>query len=240
MTEAGLLGAYIPEFGDIVARTQFNMYHRFTVDEHTLNALGLLREIEQGKHANEHPLVTSFAGELNHRRALHLAVLLHDTGKGKGDQCVEGAQNARIACPRLGLDEAETELVAWLIEHHLDMSDTAQRRDISDPRTVLDFAEIVGSLERLRLSVLPDRGGHSRGGARCMEWLESPASARSLHRHGLRAGRDGSKRRGRRPRAACRAGRGGQGALSSSCGPSGLRTRGSLGRQPGRHLLAGV
>jgi [protein-PII] uridylyltransferase len=151
MTEAGLLGAYIPEFGDIVARTQFNMYHRFTVDEHTLNAIGLLREIERGKQAGEHPLVSGFASQIKHRRALHLAALLHDTGKGKGDQCIEGAQNARVACPRLGLDEDETELVAWLIQHHLDMSDTAQRRDISDPRTVLDFAELVGSLERLRL-----------------------------------------------------------------------------------------
>ena len=151
MTEAGLLGAYIPEFGNIVARTQFNMYHRFTVDEHTLNALGLMREIEQGKHATEHPLISGFVSELSHRRALHLAVLLHDTGKGKGDQCIEGAENARVACPRLGLDEDETELVAWLIENHLAMSDTAQRRDISDPRTVLDFAELVGSLERLRL-----------------------------------------------------------------------------------------
>ncbi len=151
MTEAGLLGAYIPEFGNIVARTQFNMYHRFTVDEHTLNALGLMREIEQGKHTTEHPLISGYASELSHRRALHLALLLHDTGKGKGDQCIEGAENARIACPRLGLDDDETELVAWLIENHLAMSDTAQRRDISDPRTVLDFAELVGSLERLRL-----------------------------------------------------------------------------------------
>ncbi len=151
MTEAGLLGAYIPEFGDIVARTQFNMYHRFTVDEHTLNALGLMREIERGKHAGEHPLVTGFAPEIQHRRALHLALLLHDTGKGKGDQCIEGAENARAACARFGLDEDEIELIAWLIEHHLEMSDTAQRRDIADPRTVLDFAEMVGSLERLRL-----------------------------------------------------------------------------------------
>lgn len=151
MTEAGLLGAYIPEFGDIVARTQFNMYHRFTVDEHTLNALGILRDIESGRLAADHPLATRLAPQIQHRRALHLAVLLHDTGKGKGDQCVEGAQNARAACPRLGLDDDETELVAWLISRHLEMSDTAQRRDIADPRTVLDFAETVGSLERLRL-----------------------------------------------------------------------------------------
>jgi [protein-PII] uridylyltransferase len=151
MTEAGLLGAYIPEFGDIVARTQFNMYHRYTVDEHTLNALGLLREIERGRLETDHPLATRLSGLISHRRALHVAVLLHDTGKGAGDQCIEGAERARIACPRLGLDEAETELVAWLIASHLEMSDTAQRRDLSDPRTVLDFAAKMGSLERLRL-----------------------------------------------------------------------------------------
>ncbi|MGX6649125.1 [protein-PII] uridylyltransferase [Maricaulaceae bacterium MS644] len=151
MTEAGLLGAYIPEFGDIVARTQFNMYHRFTVDEHTLNALGILRDIESGRLLSDHPLASRLVHQITHRRALHLAVLLHDTGKGKGDQCVEGAANARIACARLGLDDDETELVAWLIANHLEMSDTAQRRDISDPRTVLDFAQTCGTLERLRL-----------------------------------------------------------------------------------------
>ncbi|AZU02656.1 UTP-GlnB uridylyltransferase, GlnD [Glycocaulis alkaliphilus] len=151
MTEAGLLGAYIPEFGDIVARTQFNMYHRFTVDEHTLNALGLLREIEQGKLVADHPLATRIFPEITHRRALHLAVLLHDTGKGNGDQCIEGAERARSACERLGIEEAETELVAWLIANHLEMSDAAQRRDLSDPRTVLDFAGRVANMERLRL-----------------------------------------------------------------------------------------
>lgn len=151
MTEAGLLGAYMPEFGDIVARTQFNMYHRFTVDEHTLNALGLLRQIEQGRLAGDHPLATRIIHDIAHRRALHLAVLLHDTGKGSGDQCIEGAERARTACARLGIDEAETELVAWLIANHLEMSDAAQRRDLSDPRTVLDFAQRVASMERLRL-----------------------------------------------------------------------------------------
>ncbi|WP_019960392.1 [protein-PII] uridylyltransferase [Woodsholea maritima] len=151
MTEAGLLGAFIPEFGDIVARTQFNMYHRYTVDEHTLKALGLLREIEQGKHQQDHPLATQIAPLVNHRRALHLAVLLHDTGKGQGDQCIEGAERAHSACERLGLDDHEINLVAWLIRHHLEMSDTAQRRDLSDPRTVIDFADLVGTLERLRL-----------------------------------------------------------------------------------------
>ncbi|WP_412546888.1 [protein-PII] uridylyltransferase [Maricaulis sp. MIT060901] len=151
MTEAGLLGRYIPEYGDIVARTQFNMYHRYTVDEHTLQAIGLLREIEQGLHVDEHPLSTGIISEIKNRRALHLAVLLHDTGKGNGDQCIEGAARALTACERLGLDAEESELVAWLIENHLLMSDTAQRRDIGDPRTIADFAQVVGSVERLRL-----------------------------------------------------------------------------------------
>jgi [protein-PII] uridylyltransferase len=154
MTEAGLLGRYIPEFGDIVARTQFNMYHHYTVDEHTLQAIGLLREIEDGAHPEEHPLSTRIAPLIMHRRALHLAILLHDTGKGSGDQCEEGAIRARAACSRLGLSETEVELVAWLVQSHLLMSDTAQRRDLSDPRTVSDFATEVRTVERLRLLTL--------------------------------------------------------------------------------------
>ena len=151
MTEAGVLGQYIPEFGHIVARTQFNMYHRFTVDEHTLNALGWLRDIENGTYRDEHPFITELAETMRHRRALHLAVLLHDTGKGKGDQCVEGAKNAAIVCKRLGLDDAETELVVWLVAHHIEMSETAQRRDVSDPQTVYEFAQLVETEERLSL-----------------------------------------------------------------------------------------
>ncbi|WP_323760739.1 [protein-PII] uridylyltransferase [Maricaulis sp.] len=151
MTEAGVLGRYLPEFGDIVARTQFNMYHRYTVDEHTLHALGVLREIEDGLHPLDHPLSTKLVPQIQNRRALHLAVLLHDTGKGAGDQCIEGAARAVTACERMGLGDTETELVSWLIASHLLMSDTAQRRDLSDPRTVADFAAAVGTVERLRL-----------------------------------------------------------------------------------------
>ena len=154
MTEAGLLGKFLPEFGGIVARTQFNMYHRYTVDEHTLRLVGLLREIETGDHPADHPVATQIVHDIKGRRALHLAALLHDTGKGKGDQCVEGALQARAACMRLGLPTAEVELVAWLVRSHLLMSDTAQRRDIGDPRTVIEFAREVGTLERLNLLTL--------------------------------------------------------------------------------------
>lgn len=154
MTEAGLLGRFIPEFGDIVGRTQFNMYHHYTVDEHTLQAIGLLREIEDGAHPDDHPLSTRIASLIKNRRALHLAILLHDTGKGSGDQCEEGAIRAEAACLRLGLSQSDADLVAWLVRSHLLMSDTAQRRDLSDPKTVADFAVEVRTVERLRLLTL--------------------------------------------------------------------------------------
>ena len=150
MNEAGVLGRAIPEFGGIVAQTQFNMYHHYTVDEHTIRAVEAIADMEFGR-AEPFPLVTELFGLIENRRALYLAMLLHDTGKGKGDQQVEGMKTATRACERLGLPEDETELVAWLVGHHLEMSETAQKRDISDPRTVAKFAEMVGSLERLRL-----------------------------------------------------------------------------------------
>ena len=151
MNEAGVLGRFVPEFGRIVAQMQFNMYHHFTVDEHTLRAVEAISEIEKGLHGDQHPLATSIFPKIINRRALFLAMLLHDTGKGEGDQQIEGEKSARAACERLGLPEEEVELVAWLVRHHLMMSDVAQKRDLSDPRTVADFTRLVGSLEKLRL-----------------------------------------------------------------------------------------
>jgi [protein-PII] uridylyltransferase len=154
MNEAGVLGRFVPEFGRIVGQTQFNMYHHFTVDEHTLRAVETIHNIEQGQFQKEHPLSTALFPKIQNPRALYLAMLLHDTGKGKGDQQVEGAKQARAAALRLGLPEEEAELVAWLVGNHLEMSDTAQRRDISDPQTIALFAKRVGTLERLRLLLI--------------------------------------------------------------------------------------
>jgi [protein-PII] uridylyltransferase len=151
MNEAGVLGRFIPEFGAVVARTQFNMYHHYTVDEHTLHALDAIAEIEQGRLAERHPLSTSIFPKIVNRRALLLAMLLHDVGKGGGDQQIAGAKLAAVACTRLGLPAEEVELVAWLVRNHLVMSDVAQRRDLADPRTVAQFATRVATLERLRL-----------------------------------------------------------------------------------------
>ncbi|MBI3439778.1 MAG: [protein-PII] uridylyltransferase [Proteobacteria bacterium] len=151
MNEADVLGRFMPEVGRIVAQMQFNMYHHYTVDEHTLQAIDVISEIEHGEHAKQHPLATSIFPKIINRRALYLAMLLHDTGKGEGDQQIEGEKSARAACERLGLSHEEVDLVGWLVRHHLLMSDVAQKRDVGDPRTVARFTQEVGSVEKLRL-----------------------------------------------------------------------------------------
>jgi [protein-PII] uridylyltransferase len=152
MSEAGVLGRYIPEFGHIVGQMQFNMYHSYTVDEHTLRAIGVIAEIAAGKLEGGHPVTSQIMELIADREALFLAMLLHDTGKGgEGGQELAGARAARSACERLGLTTERIDLVAWLVEHHLLMSDYAQKRDISDPHTITAFARIVENPERLRL-----------------------------------------------------------------------------------------
>ncbi len=151
MNEAGVLGRFMPEFGRVVAQMQFNMYHHYTVDEHTLHAIDIISGIEHGRYGDDHPLATMIFPKIINRRALYLAMLLHDTGKGIGDQQEEGEKTAIAACERLGLPAEEVELVGWLVGNHLLMSDVAQKRDIGDPRTISSFVEIVGTLERLRL-----------------------------------------------------------------------------------------
>ena len=151
MNETGLLGRMVPEFGRIVGQTQFNMYHHFTVDEHTLRAVEIIGQIEQGKLAEEVPIASAVFPKIHNRLALYLAMLLHDVGKGEGDQQILGAKATRVACKRLGVSEEETELAAWIVGHHLLMSDVAQKRDLSDPETIAKFAAEVENLERLRL-----------------------------------------------------------------------------------------
>jgi [protein-PII] uridylyltransferase len=152
MNESGVLGRFIPEFGRIVAQMQFNMYHSYTVDEHTLRAVGIIADIADGRFQEEHPLSVQVMPLIADREALFLAMLLHDTGKGgAGGQEKAGARAARSACERLGLERQRVELVCWLVEHHLVMSDFAQKRDVNDPGTVEAFTRIVENPERLRL-----------------------------------------------------------------------------------------
>ena len=151
MNETGLLGRFLPEWGRIVGQTQFNMYHAYTVDEHTLQAIGIINDIWRGKLKADHPASTEIVHRIDDFEALMLAMLLHDVGKG-GDrgQLEDGAIAARRACDRLGLDPRRTEFVVWLVRNHLALSDYAQKRDVSDPATVRAFTRLVGDPERLR------------------------------------------------------------------------------------------
>ncbi len=152
MNEAGVLGRFIPDFGRVVSMMQFNMYHRFTVDEHLIRTVGVLSDIERGEAADSHPLSTRIINTVQHRRALYVAAFLHDIAKGRDeDHSIVGARIARSLGPRLGLTPAEVETTAWLVEQHLSMSQVAFSRDIGDPKTIRDFANIVQSPERLKL-----------------------------------------------------------------------------------------
>ncbi|WP_372840107.1 [protein-PII] uridylyltransferase, partial [Phaeovulum sp.] len=152
MNELGVLAAYIPEFEPIVAMMQFNVYHHYTVDEHIIQCISTLAQIERGELAEELPLSTKIVKEGINRRVLYIALLLHDIGKGRPeDHSILGAQIARKVAPRLGLSADECETVEWLVRSHLLMSDMAQKRDLSDPRTVRDFAKLVKTRKRLDL-----------------------------------------------------------------------------------------
>ena len=152
MNDAGVLGRFIPDFGRVVAQMQYDMYHHYTVDEHTLFAIGILYKTERGELRDEAPLSSALFPTIVSRRALYLAVLLHDIAKGRGgDHSVIGEAIAQKLGPRLGLAAEETETVAWLVRWHLLMSSTAFKRDIGDPRTIADFVASVQSPERLKL-----------------------------------------------------------------------------------------
>ncbi len=152
MNELGVLAAFIPEFENIVAMMQFNVYHHYTVDEHIIQTISVLAQIERGELVEDLPLSSSILKAGVNRRVLYVALLMHDIGKGRPeDHSIIGAQLARRIAPRLGLDAEECETVEWLVRYHLLMSDMAQKRDIGDPRTVRDFAKAVKTRKRLDL-----------------------------------------------------------------------------------------
>lgn len=152
MNELGVLSAFIPEFEPIVAMMQFNMYHSYTVDEHIIQCIAQLAKIEKGELIENLPVASGILERGVNRKVLYVALLLHDIGKGRSeDHAMLGAQIARKVAPRLGLKEDECDTVEWLVRYHLLMSDTAQKRDIADPRTVRDFAKAVQTVKRLDL-----------------------------------------------------------------------------------------
>jgi [protein-PII] uridylyltransferase len=152
MNETGFLGRFIPDWARIVGQMQFDTYHVFTVDEHTIEAVRVLNMMERGELAEIAPVASSLVDHLQSRRALYLAMLLHDIAKGRGgDHSQLGAEVALKVGPALGLSTEETETVSWLVLHHLLLSTIAFKRDIEDPKTILDVADTIQSPERLRL-----------------------------------------------------------------------------------------
>ncbi|WP_293854506.1 [protein-PII] uridylyltransferase [uncultured Alsobacter sp.] len=152
MNESGLLGRFVPEFGRVVAMMQFNMYHHYTVDEHLIRSIGILHELEAGRLKDETPVAHEILPTIRSRPVLAVALFIHDIAKGRPeDHSTAGARIARKLCPRLGMSEAETDAVSWLVEYHLLMSTVAQSRDLSDPRTIETFAATVQTLERLKM-----------------------------------------------------------------------------------------
>ena len=152
LNESGFLGRYIPDWARIVGQMQFDTYHVFTVDEHTIAAIRVLNALERGELADIAPIATSLAEDMHSRRALYSATLLHDIAKGRGgDHSELGAELALSIGPTIGLSAEETETVSWLVLHHLLLSQTAFKRDIDDPKTIMDLADTIQSPERLKL-----------------------------------------------------------------------------------------
>ena len=152
LNEAGVFGRFVTDFGRVVAQMQYDMYHVYTTDEHTIRAIGILNQIEQGELSKDHPLSTDVIHKVLSREVLYVAVLLHDIAKGRGgDHSEIGAEIAEKLCPRFGMTAEQTETVAWLVLYHLLMSNVSFKRDLADPKTIQDFVALVKSPERLRL-----------------------------------------------------------------------------------------
>ena len=150
MNRYGVLAAFIPEFANIVGRMQFDLFHVYTVDQHILFVVRNLRRFAHGKYSSEFPHTSDIFLQIDHPQILYLAALFHDIAKGReGDHSTLGARDALTFCKNLPMKEEHALRVAWLVEQHLVMSQTAQRRDITDPETLKGFCDIVGNQTRL-------------------------------------------------------------------------------------------
>lgn len=150
MKRYGILGRYLPEFGSIEGQMQHDLFHRYTVDAHTLQVMQNVRAFRSETAAQKFPLAQKIIDQLEEPELLYIAALYHDIGKGRGgDHSVLGAKDAKAFCLRHEMRADQAELVSWLVEHHLLMSYVSQKKDISDPSVIHNFAEKVGSTARL-------------------------------------------------------------------------------------------
>ncbi len=150
MNRYGILGRYLPEFGDIIGQMQHDLFHIYTVDAHTLNLIKHLRKLQYTPISEKFPLASKLMGRLPKPELIYLAGLYHDIGKGRGgDHSELGAVDAEAFCLRHQLPDWDSRLIVWLVQHHLVMSTTAQRKDLSDPQVIHDFAQLVSDQTRL-------------------------------------------------------------------------------------------
>src|SRR5690606_12838543 len=144
MNRYGILGRYVPEFGHIIGQMQHDLFHIYTVDAHTLNLIKHLRKLDRPELAEKFPLASELMAKLPKPELVYVAGLSHDIAKGRGgDHSELGVQDALAFCARLHLPPWDSRLIAWLVKNHLVMSTTAQRKDISDPQVINDFARTV-------------------------------------------------------------------------------------------------
>ena len=150
MSHYGVLGAFLPAFGKVAGRMQYDLFHVYTVDQHTLFVIRNIRQYADPAAATSLPLACEVYARLRRPELLLLAGLFHDIAKGRGgDHSELGEADAREFCARIGLSGADADLVGWLVRQHLVMSVTAQKQDITDPRVVHRFAGLVADIERL-------------------------------------------------------------------------------------------
>ena len=190
LNESGIIGRLLPDWARIVGQMQFDTYHIFTVDEHTIEAVRILNSMERGKLVDVAPVASGLLEDLQSRRSLYMAALLHDVAKGRGgDHSILGAEVAMQVGPQLGLSAEETETVSWLVLHHLLLSQTAFKRDIDDPKTIMDPGRDGAIARAAEIAAGADGGRHARGFPACVEWLEGDAAARDLRARGRSARR---------------------------------------------------
>ncbi|WP_062264777.1 [protein-PII] uridylyltransferase [Endozoicomonas arenosclerae] len=150
MARYGVLGRYLPEFGRIIGQMQFDLFHTYTVDAHTLLLIKHMRSFRYEENKQRYPIASRIINDIKKPELLYVASLYHDIGKGRGgDHSQLGAVDAEVFCRRHGLRRVDTKLIVWLVREHLTLSVTAQKKDLSDPEVIHDFARKVGNLNNL-------------------------------------------------------------------------------------------